>query len=238
MLATTRAPALAFRDTTFNPVSRNGQIWLTAAELAGALGYARTDLVTRVYERNAEEFSDSMTVTVKLTVTGSPCPTAVRIFSLRGAHLLAMFARTPVAAEFRRWVLDILDREVGAPVQAPTARPPLDMDELRRIRTQVVAIGSEILPERLARFTEFTENRILIDCGLRSWEQADATTLAYARSFVNGLRFKAIEMKSAQQALESRYWLWMFKPHQDRLPDERELSPVLIDTDSYFPKPL
>ncbi len=37
----------------------------------------------------------------------------VRIFSLRGAHLIAMFARTPVAKEFRRWVLDILDREVA-----------------------------------------------------------------------------------------------------------------------------
>ena len=36
----------------------------------------------------------------------------VRVFSLRGAHLIAMFARTPVAKEFRRWVLDILDREV------------------------------------------------------------------------------------------------------------------------------
>ncbi|GHK74011.1 hypothetical protein ECZU12_54220 [Escherichia coli] len=35
-----------------------------------------------------------------------------RVFSLRGAHLIAMFARTPVAKEFRRWVLDILDREV------------------------------------------------------------------------------------------------------------------------------
>ncbi|MGL9724806.1 BRO-N domain-containing protein [Sodalis sp. (in: enterobacteria)] len=38
-----------------------------------------------------------------------------RIFSLRGAHLVAMFARTPVAKEFRKWVLDILDREVGNP---------------------------------------------------------------------------------------------------------------------------
>ncbi len=55
---------------------------------------------------------------------------------------------------------------------------------------------------------------------------------------MNGLRLKAIEMKAAQHALESRYWLWMFKPRQDRFPDERELLPVLIDTDSYFPKPL
>ncbi len=35
------------------------------------------------------------------------------IFSLRGAHLIAMFSRTAVAIEFRRWVLDVLDKEVG-----------------------------------------------------------------------------------------------------------------------------
>lgn len=33
----------------------------------------------------------------------------MRIFSLRGAHLVAMFARTPKAKAFRRWVLDVLD---------------------------------------------------------------------------------------------------------------------------------
>ena len=36
----------------------------------------------------------------------------VRVFSLRGCHLIAMFATTKVAKDFRRWVLDILDREV------------------------------------------------------------------------------------------------------------------------------
>ncbi|MDR5615566.1 MAG: hypothetical protein RAM38_15530, partial [Arsenophonus sp.] len=35
----------------------------------------------------------------------------VRIFSLRGAHLIAMFARTHIAKEFRKWVLDILDKQ-------------------------------------------------------------------------------------------------------------------------------
>lgn len=33
----------------------------------------------------------------------------VRIFSLRGAHLLGMFARSPVARDFRRWILDQLE---------------------------------------------------------------------------------------------------------------------------------
>ena len=35
--------------------------------------------------------------------------TDVRLFSLRGAHLLGMFARTAKGQEFRRWVLDQLD---------------------------------------------------------------------------------------------------------------------------------
>ncbi|GJC32652.1 hypothetical protein KAM398_26550 [Acinetobacter sp. KAM398] len=41
---------------------------------------------------------------------------SVRIFSLRGCHLIAMFARTDVAKAFRKWVLDVLDKEVGAPI--------------------------------------------------------------------------------------------------------------------------
>lgn len=36
-----------------------------------------------------------------------------RIFSLRGAHLLAMFSRTNKAKEFRKWVLDVLDKETS-----------------------------------------------------------------------------------------------------------------------------
>lgn len=36
----------------------------------------------------------------------------VRIFSLRGCHLIAMFAKTPIAKEFRKWLLDVLEKEV------------------------------------------------------------------------------------------------------------------------------
>jgi prophage antirepressor-like protein len=34
----------------------------------------------------------------------------VRVFSLRGAHLLGFFAETRRAKDFRRWALDILDQ--------------------------------------------------------------------------------------------------------------------------------
>ncbi|EPL1955165.1 BRO-N domain-containing protein [Citrobacter freundii] len=114
---------IAFHETKFTPVKRNNQIWLTAVEIAQALGYKKSDAVTQIYDRNSDEFRDDMTETLNLSASGNYQKT-VRIFSLRGAHLIAMFARTPVAKEFRRWVLDILDKEVGEPVKTPApARP-------------------------------------------------------------------------------------------------------------------
>ena len=49
-----------------------------------------------------------MTAVVTLPTEGGPQET--RIFSLRGCHLLAMFARTPVAKEFRKWCLDVIEK--------------------------------------------------------------------------------------------------------------------------------
>ena len=109
------ANALAFQSTTFEVVDQQGQPWLRAREIAAALGYADEDAISRIYARRSDEFTDSMTCTVKLTVQGQD--REVRIFSLRGAHLLAMFARTKIAKDFRRWVLDVLEKE-GAGVSA------------------------------------------------------------------------------------------------------------------------
>lgn len=111
--------ALSFQETTFTVTDRDGQHWLRASEIAQALGYANNDAVGKLYDRNADEFTGSMTQVVEVPVTPSSTVTKnlqnkVRIFSLRGCHLLAMFARTAVAKEFRKWVLDVLDREVAS----------------------------------------------------------------------------------------------------------------------------
>ncbi len=106
---------LTFQNFTFSPIVENGQVWLTSTEIAHVLGYSRTDNVSKLYARNADEFTDSMTMTVNMTFNGinnSLRNKTVRVYSLRGAHLIAMFSNTPVAKEFRKWVLDILDREV------------------------------------------------------------------------------------------------------------------------------
>lgn len=121
--------ALTFKSKVFNAISLSGQPWLTLPDIADALyrkGGDQSDppfakgvsqvvhpstnairQVQKLFQRHADEFTPGMTALVELATAGGK--QMVRVFSLRGAHLLAMFARTQVAKEFRRWVLDILD---------------------------------------------------------------------------------------------------------------------------------
>ncbi len=143
---------LTFNGVDIQPVKQNAQIWLSSSDLARALGYAETDSVTKLYNRNSDEFAPNMTQVIEITETvnlTAPKNTQnlvksdnsklgvsektgnlvhkIRIFSLRGCHLIAMFARTAVAKEFRKWVLDILE-EVSQSVQVKTTaddRTPL-----------------------------------------------------------------------------------------------------------------
>lgn len=105
--------ALTFNDVNFSLIQRDNQIWLTASELAKALGYTKANAVTQVYERNKDEFNYSMT---QIIDNPHSLNLRLRIFSLRGAHLIAMFSKTSIAKQFRKWVLDVLDKEVGLPV--------------------------------------------------------------------------------------------------------------------------
>ncbi|CDT98628.1 conserved hypothetical protein [Vibrio coralliirubri] len=120
--------ALTFQNTHFDVVEQNDQVWLSATDIAKALGYAREDSVSRIYDRNSDEFSNVMSMTVNLTVNGINNrlrKKSTRIFSLRGAHLIAMFSRTPIAKQFRKWVLDVLDKEAQPQTITPVQVKPL-----------------------------------------------------------------------------------------------------------------
>jgi prophage antirepressor-like protein len=111
---------LTFQTVEFKVIDHKGQTWLRAADIAQALGYSRTDKVSRIYRTHSNEFTSEMTAVVELSdpehLKGVPGLTRnARIFSLRGAYLLGMFARTPKAEAFRRWVLDVLEGVTRAP---------------------------------------------------------------------------------------------------------------------------
>ncbi|HAS03531.1 MAG TPA: hypothetical protein DCR57_07445 [Pasteurella multocida] len=117
---------LTFQNTALATIQRNNQTYISASDLAKALQYADVRAISKIYNRNEDEFTPDMTSVVKLTTKGfgnGNSEKEVRIFSLRGAHLIAMFARTPIAKEFRKWVLDILDRETNQPQQLTLPEP-------------------------------------------------------------------------------------------------------------------
>ncbi|EDJ89890.1 possible prophage antirepressor, partial [Haemophilus influenzae R3021] len=110
---------LTFQNTTLSVINQNNQTFLTASDLGKALDYSDADRsVRRLYTANADEFTTEMTALVEMQTAGGI--QKVRIFSLRGAHLIAMFARTKVAKAFRKWVLDVLDEETNQPQQKTT----------------------------------------------------------------------------------------------------------------------
>ena len=127
--------ALTFRDVTFDVRTIRNITYITSAQLAAALGYATENAVTKIYHRNADEFTVEMTVTQN--GSGGQLPT--RLFSLRGAHLVAMFARTPVAKEFRKWVLDVLDRETKADVNL------LQPDYFAKVRDIAIKFADDLV---------------------------------------------------------------------------------------------
>lgn len=140
--------SLVFQGVTLAPVTRNGQLWVSSVKLAQALGYKQDDKAGRIYRRHAAEFTENMTQVFEIFENaqfgrqgnaqferqGNLCYGRHRFFSLRGCHLIAMFARTPVAKEFRKWVLDVLERlgQVNEPKKF--VLPPHTAAYVERIR--------------------------------------------------------------------------------------------------------
>lgn len=108
---------LVFQETEFDIVDIHNIPWLRGFQIGSALGFKnpRADM-SKIYDRNADEFTEEMTQLVELDTAGGR--QQVRIFSPRGCYLIGMLSRTERAKDFRRWVLDVLEgralpREVG-----------------------------------------------------------------------------------------------------------------------------
>lgn len=108
---------LVFQETELDIVDIHNVPWLRGWQVASALGYKNpTGDLSKIFDRNADEFTDEMTQLIELDTAGGR--QQVRIFSPRGCYLIGMLSRTDRAKDFRRWVLDVLEgralpREVG-----------------------------------------------------------------------------------------------------------------------------
>ena len=197
--------ALTFNDVTLTPITHQNSLWIRAAELARALGYCDESKVSRLYRRNAGEFTQDMTQLIEISAEAQNgllgSAGRCRIFSLRGCHLLAMFARTPVAKAFRRWVLDVLEKYAAEqqssrplaedmvlpPADAPIT--PADQSILQAIiRAKVEAIpadkrGKGLYPQIWSRFNNHFR--------LGSYKQLPQCRMAEAVTYPMGLKLPA-----------------------------------------------
>lgn len=127
--------ALSFNNVDLTTVDNgDNQIWVTAKQLAEALGYSDDRAVSRIYNKHSDEFTSSMTEVVDSTTSTNFKGLLVktRIFSLRGCHLIAMFARTKVAKDFRVWVLNVIEAHIAK-------EPAYKLGDLQRISDQIDA---------------------------------------------------------------------------------------------------
>ena len=203
--------SLCFNDFTFSPVIRDNQPWFRSSEIARALGYKREDKIAQIYQRNTDEFTEGMTQLVEISskpqneVLGNFGMVRARIFSLRGCHLLAMFARTPVAKAFRKWVLDVIEQYGD---RVPVAEPVTLNDELisaseraelklivdAKLSTYPAAVQGKARAEIWAKFNRHFR--------IAEYKQLPARLMPDAREFLLSVRVHAINaIPTAESAI-------------------------------------
>lgn len=197
--------ALTFNDVTLTPITHQNSLWIRAAELARALGYCDESKVSRLYRRNAGEFTQDMTQLIEISAEAQNgllgSAGRCRIFSLRGCHLLAMFARTPVAKAFRRWVLDVLEKyaaeqQSSRPLAEDMVLPPADapispadqsiLQALVRAKVEGISAdkrGKGLFPQIWSRFNNHFR--------LGSYKQLPQCRMAEAVTYLMGLELPA-----------------------------------------------
>lgn len=143
-----------FHSKNIELATVNNQLCITQVQLGHALGYTRGDVVGQLFKAHADEFTPDMTCTSDLLVQGQM--RKVRVFSLRGCHLLAMFSKTPVAKEFRRWVLDLIEAQT---VPAPAVDKSVVRSALYDYMGEVM-LNEEMLPKWRALFQRWMKDVI------------------------------------------------------------------------------
>lgn len=201
--------SFCFNGFMFSPVQHQSTLWVRAAELARALGYAQENSVSRIYRSNADEFTPDMTQVIEITaqIRNSSSQKIVdgrcRIFSLRGCHLLAMFARTPVAKEFRKWCLDVIEKygeqfPIDHPVTLNDA--PLSPEQRAELKL-IVDAKAGMVPKAVQRraykeiWTRFNRHFHIAE-----YKQLPCSRMDDARDFLLSMQVNAGKIEALPQA--------------------------------------
>lgn len=115
----------SFNGTPIEIIDHHGQPWLTGEQIGRAIGikHARKGIHS-IYTRHADEFTTQMSTVLNLGTVDRKVR-EVRVYSPRGAWMIAMWAQTDQAKQFRVWVLDVLEKqsELAGQEKPPEAKP-------------------------------------------------------------------------------------------------------------------
>lgn len=146
----------SFQGTDLDIIEMNSVRYLRGPQIAGALGFVNPKHISTLFKRAKSEFTPDMTTVVELPTAGGM--QLVRIYSPRGAALLAMLAKTERAAAFRSWVLDVLDARYQASALPAPAVPEHPLESLLDERAK------RILRYRRMGLSS-SEAALLVGCG-------------------------------------------------------------------------
>ena len=124
-----------FENQDIELLDIDGVPMMTCRQIDDALEMATRNGTSTLYPRHADEFTPEMTRIVKQGRT------QVRVFNREGAWLIGMFARTPKAAAFRKWVIAALAEHVdGASANGQTALPPPSETKEEKIARKITML--------------------------------------------------------------------------------------------------
>lgn len=142
-----------FENQDIELITVDGQPMMTCRQIADALKMSAQNGAADLYNAHADEFTPEMTRIIKQGRT------RVRVFNREGAWLIGMFARTPKAAAFRKWVITALAEHVdGMSANGQTALPPpAETKEEKIARKITMLMMAECQIIKSDWFSELTE---------------------------------------------------------------------------------
>ena len=191
-----------FNEHEIELIRHNGQDYMTLSQIGGALEVRANNGLSKIYNAHKSEFDEEMSCLVKHGRTKQ------RIFNREGAWLIGMFARTPKAAEFRKWVLKVLGAVADSANNAQTGKSVVVAEHTRALPSgKKEIVLSEKAKEEVGRIVKAVVrselNELLTNPDKsESWEVSDHDLLYWLQNW-HLTRNKADTLKFQQLTAEN-----------------------------------
>lgn len=172
---------------------------------------------------------------------GAPIRSPAYEITRDGFTLLAMGFTGKRALQFKLAYIDAfnkmeaeLRKSAGPAPRLRALTPPAETFDTQGLRKRLQQIAAVVFPGDTKKFVQFATERIFSSLDTASWEDWTSYDFFWASQFIDGLRDKAVLLKTEQDDLNARYWLWLLQPGCDALPPQGSHRP-LIRAELYFP---